>query len=370
MIPFPMRWKETSLPKSPMPPAVGCIADNYTGATDLASVFAGAGLRVLLLFEIPTAEQSRTLFPGADSSSAKPGPDAVIIARKIRSIEVDSARRQAVEALQFLQQIGCGQFYWKYCSTFDSTPSGNIGPVAEALLQALQPDYTIYAHSFPDNGREAFHHILFVHGQLLGESPMRTHPLNPITDSDLVRLLKPQCAFPVGAVDLATVQSGQAREQAETAYRDRGIRHFILDAVSNDDLRRIAPSFAPLPLLTGGSALTLGLSEVYRESGKVRGSGEPYPVAAGEGAEVSLVGSCSSATQRQISFAREHGMAVFEPDFELFHADFDRALEKSRKVFLDWKQTGGPSPQCLIHTGGDRANVEYWQQKLGSRPLL
>src|SRR5437879_6905404 len=179
---------------------LGCIADDFTGGTDLAGMLVKAGMRTVQLIGVPSGPLPCNL----------DDVDAVVIALKSRTSPVDEAVADSLAALRWLQEAGCRQFYFKYCSTFDSTPRGNIGPVAEALMRALDTDFTIACPAFPANGRTIYKGYLFVGNELLSESGMRNHPLTPMTDASLVRVLQQQLTGKVGLADYGVVEQGAA----------------------------------------------------------------------------------------------------------------------------------------------------------------
>ncbi|HNO41851.1 MAG TPA: four-carbon acid sugar kinase family protein, partial [Ottowia sp.] len=231
------------------PILLGCIADDFTGATDLANNLVRAGMRVVQTIGVPEA-------PLAADAAA----DAVVVALKSRTIAADQAVAQSLAALRWLRAQGARQIYFKYCSTFDSTPAGNIGPVTEALMQALDCDFTIATPAFPDNGRSVFKGYLFVGDQLLSESGMRQHPLTPMTDANLVRVLQAQTRRRVGLIEQRTLAAGSDAIRARIAdLRAEGVGIAIVDAVSNDDLWRLGPALAELPLVTAGSGVAIAL---------------------------------------------------------------------------------------------------------------
>ncbi|MGE6737016.1 3-oxo-tetronate kinase, partial [Streptomyces sp. NPDC059900] len=208
---------------------LGCIADDFTGATDLANNLVRAGMRVIQLIDVPRGGAEQPL-----------DADAVVIALKSRTTPASDAVAASLRALEWMRSAGTEQIYFKYCSTFDSTRAGNIGPVTEALMDALGTDFTVATPAFPDNGRTVFKGHLFVGDVLLGESGMRHHPLTPMTDSNLVSVLGAQTKRPVGLVDHTVVAAGaeEIRRRVE-ALRAEGVGAAIVDAVSNDDLVRL-----------------------------------------------------------------------------------------------------------------------------------
>ncbi|MDI3406267.1 3-oxo-tetronate kinase [Streptomyces cavernicola] len=279
---------------------LGCIADDFTGATDLANNLVRAGMRVVQLIDVPA--------PGT------PGPvdaDAVVIALKSRTTPVDEAVEVSLRALDWLRSVGAEQIYFKYCSTFDSTPAGNIGPVTEALLDALGTDFTVATPAFPDNGRTIFKGHLFVGDVLLSESGMRHHPLTPMTDSDLVSVLGAQSTRPVGLVDHTVVAAGpDAIRDRIGELRKDGVGAAIVDAVSNDDLLRLGAAVRDLPLVTAGSGLAIGLPANW--GFEPSASAAQLPPAGGLQAIVS--GSVSTATNGQVREFLRAGRPAFSVD--------------------------------------------------------
>jgi uncharacterized protein YgbK (DUF1537 family) len=229
------------------PIKLGCIADDFTGATDLANNLVRAGMRVVQAMGVPAQPLDVDV-------------DAVVVALKSRTVAPADAVAESLAALRWLQAQGAEQIYFKYCSTFDSTPKGNIGPVAEALMDALGTDFTIATPAFPDNGRTVFKGHLFVGEGLLNESGMQNHPLTPMTDPNLVRVLQAQCQRKVGLIDHKVVAQGAAAITAHiAALRADGVGLAVVDAVTNEDLVRMGPALKALPLLTAGSGVAIGL---------------------------------------------------------------------------------------------------------------
>ncbi|SIO31461.1 3-oxo-tetronate kinase [Vannielia litorea] len=262
----------------------GAIADDFTGATDLAGLLARSGAKVSLRIGVPEGDESDAPFE--------------VVALKIRTAPVSEAVSEALTALDWLRGTGAERFFWKYCSTFDSTAQGNIGPVAEALMAALGAERTVYCPAFPENGRSVFMGNLFVGQQPLAESPMKDHPLTPMRDSNLMRLLAPQVTREVGLVDRLTVARG-AEALAEALAQAPA--HVVVDAVADADLEVIARAGRDMALMTGGSALAMPLPALYREAGLLDDSAREATVAqVGPGAVV-LSGSCSAMTRAQVA---------------------------------------------------------------------
>ncbi len=275
----------------------GAIADDFTGATDLAGVLARSGARVSLRIGVPEGDGDSAPFE--------------VIALKIRTLPAEAAVAQAKDAVTWLRAAGASRFYWKYCSTFDSTPTGNIGPVSDMLMAELETGQTIYCPAFPENGRSVFMGTLFVGQQPLAESPMRDHPLTPMRDSNLMRLLAPQVAGRVGLVDRLSVARGvDAVRVALRALAADGVAHVVVDAVADADLAVIAEACCDMPLITGGSALAMTLPALYGAAGVLADGGAAWT--APSGPSLVLSGSCSAMTQKQVA-----AFAAQAPGFRL-----------------------------------------------------
>ncbi|HEY4999373.1 MAG TPA: 3-oxo-tetronate kinase, partial [Usitatibacter sp.] len=263
---------------------LGCIADDFTGATDLANNLVRGGMRVVQTIGVPA---------GALGEEA----DAVVVALKSRTIPSAEAVAQSLAALAWLRAEGAAQVYFKYCSTFDSTPRGNIGPVTEALMDALGARFTIACPAFPENKRTVFKGYLFAGDVPLDESGMQNHPLTPMTDANLARVLQAQVKRKVGLVDYTVVARGPeaiARRFAE--LEGDGVSIAIVDAISDDDLRRLGPALKGFPLVTAGSGVAIGLPANWGLAPTARAA--ELPPASGRAAILS--GSCSAATRAQV----------------------------------------------------------------------
>lgn len=270
---------------------IGAIADDFTGGTDVAVAFRRSGLRTVVLFGLP----------GADL--ALPATDAVVISLKSRTIPAADAVRQSSEAAAWLQARGATQLFFKYCSTFDSTPRGNIGPVADALADFADAPVTVVVPSSPGHDRRQFMGNLFVGTQLLSESPMRNHPLTPMKDSFIPRVLQSQTSRPVTLLDHRTVQRGAGAIAEGLADAGRtGERYAVVDAVSDADLAAIGKAVLDAPLVTGGAGVAGGLGAAIARRGGILGTGdsaEADPV--GDVRAIALAGSCSARTLEQIA---------------------------------------------------------------------
>ncbi|WP_233836021.1 3-oxo-tetronate kinase [Paraburkholderia sp. ZP32-5] len=274
---------------------LGCIADDFTGATDLANMLVRGGMRTVQTIGVPASNETVQA-------------DALVVALKSRTIVAADAVAQSLAALDWLRAQGCRQFFFKYCSTFDSTDAGNIGPVTDALLNALSAEFaehasfTIACPAFPENGRTIFRGHLFVGDTLLNESGMENHPLTPMRDANLVRVLQRQTASKVGLVRYDTLAQGAPAVQAAfDALRADGVRIAIADAVSDADLHTLGSACAELALITGGSGIALGLPANFRRAGVLGERGDAAQLPRVEGLSAVLAGSASKATNAQVA---------------------------------------------------------------------
>jgi len=268
---------------------LGCIADDFTGATDLANMLVRGGMRTVQTIGLPAA-------------GVRVEADALVVALKSRTIPADDAVRQSLNALEWLRAQGCRQFFFKYCSTFDSTDKGNIGPVADALLEALKDDFTIACPAFPENGRTIFRGNLFVGDKLLSESGMENHPLTPMTDPDLVRVLQRQTKSRVGLIRYDTVTKGAEAIRARIEeLKEDGVRLAIADAMSDSDLFTLGKACRDLLLVTGGSGIALGLPQNFHSADLLVYAGHANDLPKIDGKAVVLAGSASTATNAQVA---------------------------------------------------------------------
>ncbi|UPY38331.1 3-oxo-tetronate kinase [Sediminicoccus sp. KRV36] len=274
-------------------PLLGCIADDFTGATDLASTLVRQGMRAVQVIGVP--------------EDALPEADAVIIALKSRTIPAREAVLQSLAACEALLAAGARQILFKYCSTFDSTEHGNIGPVAEALLKRLDAPFAIACPAFPTNGRTIFQGHLFVGNHVLNESGMENHPLTPMRDANLVRVLGRQSEGSVGLIPFAVVERGAGAIRAEvTRLRDANRRFAIADAITDAHLMALGEACANHALITGGSGIAMGLPENFRSAGLLPAREDAGALPEVGGLCAVIAGSCSRATLGQIGLARDH----------------------------------------------------------------
>ena len=326
---------------------LGCIADDFTGGTDLAGMLVKHGMRTVQMIGVPQGPVPEDI-------------DAIVIALKSRTNPVEDAVAESLAALKWLQDAGCRQFYFKYCSTFDSTPRGNIGPVAEALMTALGTDFTIACPAFPANQRTIYKGHLFVGDVLLSDSGMRSHPLTPMTDANLVRVLQRQVSGKVGLVDYATVSAGAPAIAARfAALRADGCRFAVVDALTNADLLALGEACAEMPLVTAGSGVALGLPPNFRRKGLLGDATGAATLPATGGRRAVIAGSCSVATQAQVA-----AMKAVQPAFGVD----PRALARGEDVVaaaLDWARArlaGGP---VLVYATAAPDEVRAVQAELG-----
>ncbi|MCW5622002.1 MAG: four-carbon acid sugar kinase family protein [Burkholderiales bacterium] len=326
---------------------LGCIADDFTGATDLANTLVKAGMRTVQLLGVPRGTLD------------VPEADAVIVALKSRSNPAAEAVQMSLGALEWLRAAGARQFYFKYCSTFDSTDAGNIGPVADALLDALGADFTVFNPAFPTNKRTVYKGYLFVGDELLSESGMRHHPLTPMTDPSLVRVLQRQTTHKVGVMQYGTlVQGAPAVREAFDTLRAAGVRHVVLDSITDEHLFTLGEACADLQLITGGSGMAMGLPANFVRAGLMR-SGQSMPLPHVTGPTAVLAGSCSTATQGQVAhMKRDH--PTFELDPLAMAAGRDVAMEA-----LTWAESRLSEKPILIYSTATPEQVAQVQQQLG-----
>jgi 3-dehydrotetronate 4-kinase len=281
---------------------LGAIADDFTGATDLCSMLVRGGMRTVQLIGVPSPDQ------------APPDADAVVVALKSRTAPVRQAVDQSLAALRWLQAAGMRQYFFKYCSTFDSTDQGNIGPVADALVAALGCGFALACPAFPTNARTVYQGHLFVGGSLLNESGMEHHPLTPMKDANLVRVLSRQTDGAVGLVNFATIDQGaHAIRDAMTRLKEQGRRYAIVDAITDANLMAIGQAAENHALITGGSGVAMGLPENFRRTGLLPQQTDSAALPPLEGHCAVVAGSCSRATLAQLGYARSH-LPVFELD--------------------------------------------------------
>ncbi len=323
---------------------LGCIADDFTGASDLANTLAKGGMATMQFVGVPD---------GAAPASCEAG----VVALKSRTIPVAEAVRQSLAACEWLLSQGATQILFKYCSTFDSTKEGNIGPVAEALIDRLGADVAVVCPVFPATGRTLFNGHLFVNGALLNESGMQNHPLTPMTDPDIRRWLRHQTRGEVGLVPFSVVRQGaEAIRAALGAEAAAGRRLAVVDAVGDDDLVAIGAAIDGAKLVTGGSGIALGLPANFRRRGLLSGNGTSFTP--GHGPAAVLSGSCSNQSRAQVKAytAKHPGLAVMPDDVMSGAMTVDQAFDHVMTRI-------GHAP--MVYSSADPAEVKAAQERHG-----
>ncbi|WP_175666621.1 3-oxo-tetronate kinase [Burkholderia ambifaria] len=331
-------------------PLLGCIADDFTGATDLANMLVKSGMRTVQTIGVPADGAALDTMIDAD---------AIVVALKSRTIPAADAVAQSLAAYAWLRAQGCRQFFFKYCSTFDSTDAGNIGPVADALLDAAGGGFAIACPAFPENGRTIFRGHLFVGDVPLNESGMEHHPLTPMKDANLVRVLQRQTTSKVGLIRYDTIAQGAAAVRARIdALRADGMRFAIADALSDHDLHVLGEACANLPLVTGGSGVALGLPENFRRAGLLPERDNAASLPRINGLSAVLAGSASKATNAQVAAWRES-----RPSFRIDPLAASRG-EPVVDDALAFARSHLPQP-VLIYATTSPDDVKAVQQALG-----
>jgi uncharacterized protein YgbK (DUF1537 family) len=329
---------------------LGCIADDFTGGTDLANNLVRTGMRTVQVIGVP------------DAASPAPNASAVVVALKSRTAPVAEAVAQSLDAARWLRAQGAAQIYFKVCSTFDSTPQGNIGPVTEALMDELGADFVVITPAFPENARTVFKGHLFVGDQLLSDSSMRHHPLTPMTDANLVRVMQAQLDAThgrrVGLIDYRCVAQGAAAiAQRIAALRSEGVTLAVVDALGDDDLRTLARAAAPLKLVVAGSGLAIGIPALHGLAGNAQAAQLP----AARGARAVVSGSCSAATNAQVAAFMATGGAAFAVD--------PLQLAAGRNVVeaaINWARPRLDREPVLVYATAEPAAVRAVQERLGA----
>jgi 3-dehydrotetronate 4-kinase len=322
---------------------LGCIADDFTGATDLANNLVRAGMRVVQAIGVP--------------EGPAPEADAIVVALKSRTIAAADAVAQSLAAQSWLQAQGARQFYFKVCSTFDSTPQGNIGPVAEALLEALGSSFCCVTPAFPENARTVYKGHLFVGDVLLSDSGMRNHPLTPMTDANLVRVMQAQSRGKVALIEHRAVRGGAAPIHARIRQlQDDGVRFAIVDALDNEDLMHLGRAIADMPLVVAGSGVAIGLPQNHGLAPSA-GAADLPP---GEGASAIVSGSCSVATNQQVADFLARGLPAFAVDPLQIASGRDVVAEA-----LAWATPRLGAQPVLVYSSAPPESVQAVQRQLG-----
>ena len=330
-----------------MPALLGCIADDFTGGTDLCGMLVKHGMRTVQMIGVPSG-------PPPDDV------DAVLVALKSRTAPPDEAIAESLSALEWLQSIGCRQYYFKYCSTFDSTDKGNIGPVTDAMMSALGTDFTIACPAFPENGRTIFKGYLFAGDVLLNESGMQNHPLTPMKDPSLVRVLQRQTRRKVGLVDYRTVGAGAAAiGRRFSELRESGAEIAVVDATSNEDLIAIGAACSDLPLVTAGSGVGLGLAQNFRKLGLLATDNRAAKLPDTHGLRAVISGSCSVATNAQVEVMKEQHLS-----FKIDPAEIASGRDAVGAA-LEWARSRMGNGPVLVYATARPEDVKAVQDRLG-----
>ncbi len=332
-------------------PLLGCIADDFTGATDLANNLVRSGMRTVQTIGIPINHQT------IDA-------DAIVVALKSRTIPSKDAIAQSLQAYAWLKAQGVEQIYFKYCSTFDSTPAGNIGPVTEALMDAIYgagQGFTIACPAFPENNRTIFKGHLFVSDVLLSDSGMRNHPLTPMTDANLVRVMQSQTRRKVGLVEQSCVAAGPDAIRARfQALQTEGIGVAVVDAISNQDLMHMGQALADTPLVTAGSGVAIGLPQNWKARGALNAAAKADALPPAKGFQAVVSGSCSVATNAQVLHWRQSGKPAFAIDPLAVASGTDVVAQA-----LHWATPLLTQGSVLIYATAEPEAVKAIQHKLG-----
>ena len=328
---------------------LGCIADDITGATDLALTLKRSGLRTIQVMGVPTDAAAIAEF------------DAVVVALKSRTNAPAEAISWSLESLEILQKAGARQIFFKYCSTFDSTDQGNIGPVAEALIEKLGGEAAFVCPAFPTNKRTIYKGHLFVGDQLLSDSPMKDHPLTPMRDANLVTVMGRQTKLPVGLVPFDVVANGADAINAAVAGAVKdGKRFLVIDAITDDHLLAIGKAAAGHKLITGGSGVGLGLADNFVAAGLMEKSDADAPMHPNKGHRAILSGSCSAATRGQIAAAKAAGL----PNRQIDALALAAGTEKPADFIAFARENAGDQP-VLVYSSADPEVVAGVQAELG-----
>ncbi|WP_271951899.1 3-oxo-tetronate kinase [Ruegeria faecimaris] len=329
---------------------IGVIADDFTGASDIANTLA-KGME-------PEGGIRTAQFPGVPNIPVDEEIEAGVISLKSRTAPVEEAIADSLSALRWLADQGCQQFIFKYCSTFDSTTEGNIGPVAKALADELDAQKVVFCPAFPTTGRTVYHGHLFVQGKLLHESGMENHPLTPMTDANIRRWLQYQTQEAVGLVSIDAVEQGS--EAIADALQKAGERFVIGDAISDEDLLAWGEALKDAKLITGGSGIALGLPRNFLRETSSKSAGTVFTGIAGPAAI--LAGSCSGATRRQIEIhAKSHPTFAIDVSGVMFG-------DVTTQTLLDFfEEHSGQAP--LAYSSGSPDDVRAIQGQFGQEAV-
>ncbi|RTY57016.1 four-carbon acid sugar kinase family protein [Pantoea sp. YU22] len=329
---------------------LGIIADDFTGATDIASFLVQNGLPTIQFNGVPQQHDALTA-------------QAIVISLKSRSCPAEQAIAQSLAALRWLQEQGCDRFYFKYCSTFDSTEQGNIGPVTDALLAALGETQTAISPALPVNGRTVYLGHLFVGEQLLSDSGMRHHPVTPMRDSNLLRLMERQAAGKAGLIAAPLLDQGaQAVRDRLSELKAQGVNYVVLDALHEQHLLTQGEALRDMRLVTGGSGLAIGLARQWATADSDRADAENAGRPQGERAVV-ISGSCSQMTNLQVSAYRQQA-----PAREVEVARCLDNVDAYAQTLCDWVVAHSDQPLApLLYATADAQQLQAIQHEYGAQ---
>ena len=326
---------------------LGVIGDDFTGSSDIANNLKKAGMSVGMYSGVPDNKMKLNKY------------NAVVIALKTRTIPIKKAISESVKALEWLKSKKCKKIIFKYCSTFDSTKKGNIGPVIDAIMKNLNVDFTIACPSFPDAGRTLYQGHMFVNGVPLNESGMENHPLTPMTDHNLVRWLNYQTKGKVDLINSVTIKEGaKSIKKRITELKKSNVKYAITDTLDNQDFDLICSGTDNLKFLTGGSGIALGLPKVFKKKGMLKKSNSKLPNVKGN--TIILSGSCSLVTNEQVELYKKSNPSLFISPEELIKN------ENYHNEIIEWILRHSKK-RPLIYSTALPKKVSLYQKKFGSK---
>lgn len=329
---------------------LGCIADDFTGASDVASFLVESGMSTVVMSGVPENE-----FVDLN------GVDAVVIALKSRTEPVHKAVGDSLAAASYLSELGCTQYYFKYCSTFDSTPKGNIGPVLDALMEFFKCQHSVVCPALPVNGRTVYNGHLFVNGKLLNQSGMEFHPLTPMTDSNVVNLLKAQSKGEVSLVPLDIISQGPIAILNELDKLSACSTYTVTDAINMNEVYSISRACRDFKLISGGSGLAIGLAQNFKDKGHDLNGVSNKDFFKVNGGTAILSGSCSRQTRLQVKkFKNDFDSIQLDP-IQIEHGA--QTLDSVTDLFFEKSKNG--SVPVLIYATAEPEVVNRYKSILG-----
>ncbi len=339
---------------------IGVIADDFTGATDIASFMVQGGLATVQVVGIPSGAEDKWA-QLAEVQTA----DCVVVSLKSRSCRAQEAVNLSLAAQKWLDKLGAEYIYFKYCSTFDSTADGNIGPVLEALCQVMGESQTVLCPALPVNQRNVYKGYLFVGSCLLHESHMAHHPLNPMVSSKLENLLEPQLKHKnsCGLLEWETLQRGSEAVQARLQELEK-MRYVICDSICDRDLEQLAAVLLPrMRLFSGGSGLGWALAQHLVRSQAVSKNKLEQNVVPSRTVSVVLSGSCSKATLEQIDEYKK-----LAPAFFVDVLTCAKNVQSYVAKVIDWFNRQSMSPYApMLYASAESTKVQEIQSIIGKQ---